>query len=291
MSAPPGWHLQPDGRERWWDGQQWTEQYRAPLSADPTAPPADSSWDAGPEHTQALDVDRTQQLPAQPPPGGADQGAGGYVPPPGPSYPSQQQYSYPSGGGGVPASGYGSPGSGGYPPPQQQGMSGAAKGCLIAAVVGLVILLIAVLGGIFLFRQVADEVSQQIETTFPTTVPSEVPTELPSDLPTELPSLGGEPVTVRVGEGFELPRATVSPGWTIEPGQFASAVSGMTATYTDGSGLPLAFSMSFEGSGETVETFCSGTPVSEGSTTAEVVCVPLFGDVSGVDQVTVTPTF
>jgi len=82
MSAPPGWHLQPDGRERWWDGQQWTEQYRSPLSEDPTAPPADSGWDAGSEQTQALDVDRTQQLPTQPPAGGADQGAGGYVPPP-----------------------------------------------------------------------------------------------------------------------------------------------------------------------------------------------------------------
>ncbi|MBR7744297.1 DUF2510 domain-containing protein [Phycicoccus sp. BSK3Z-2] len=28
MSAPPGWHPQPDGRDRWWDGQQWTEHFR-----------------------------------------------------------------------------------------------------------------------------------------------------------------------------------------------------------------------------------------------------------------------
>ncbi len=288
MSAPPGWHLQPDGRERWWDGQQWTEQYRRPLSEDPTAPPADDGWDPGSDHTQTLDVDRTQQLPSQPP---ADRGAGGYAPPPGPGYPAPQQYSYPSGGGGVPGSGYGSPGYGAYPPPQKQGMSGAAKGCLIAAAVGLVILLIAVVVGIFLFRQAADEVSRQIETTFPTTLPTEVPTELPSDLPTELPTLGGEPVEVGVGDGFELPRATVAPGWTIEPGRFASEVSGMTATYTDGSGLPIAFSMSLEGPDGTVETFCSGAPAGEGSTTADVACVPLFGDVSGVDRVTVTPTF
>ena len=39
MSAPPGWHLQDDGRERFWDGQQWTEQFRTPAGSDPTAPP------------------------------------------------------------------------------------------------------------------------------------------------------------------------------------------------------------------------------------------------------------
>ena len=289
MSAPPGWHLQPDGRERWWDGQQWTDQYRAPLPTDPTAPPADTgAADAG--HTQALDVDRTQQLPTQPPAGGAEQGAGAYVPPPTPTYPSTQQYSYPSGGGAVPGSGYGSAG-GAYPPPQQQGMSGAAKGCLIAAAVGVVILLIAVIGGIFLFSRAADEVSRQIETVFPTTLPTEIPTELPSEVPTDLPTIGGESVEVGLGEGFELPRATIDPGWTIEQGQFTSQVTGMTATYTDGSGLPIAFSMSFQGSGDPVETFCTGAPEGEGSTTAEVVCVPLFGDVSGVDRVTVTPAF
>ena len=29
MAAPPGWHLQPDGRERYWDGQTWTTAIRA----------------------------------------------------------------------------------------------------------------------------------------------------------------------------------------------------------------------------------------------------------------------
>jgi hypothetical protein len=288
MSAPPGWHLQPDGRERWWDGQQWTDQFRSPLPGDPTAPPADTGGYPDADRTQALDVDRTQQLPTQPPAGGADQSAGGYAPPPGPSYPSPQQYSYPSGGGGVPASGYGSAG-GAYPPPQQQGMSGAAKGCLIAAVAGLVILVIAVIGGIFLFNRAADEVSRQIETALPTIVPTEVPSELPSGVPTEVPSLGGEPVTVGIGDGFDLPRATVASGWTIEQGQFSSEVSGMTATYTDGTGLPLAFSMSFEGSGDTVETFCTAAPEGDGGAAVEFVCVPLFGDLSGVDRVTVTP--
>ena len=26
MSAPPGWHLQPDGQERYWDGTRWVER-------------------------------------------------------------------------------------------------------------------------------------------------------------------------------------------------------------------------------------------------------------------------
>ena len=36
MSAPAGWHPQPDGRERWWDGQQWTEHFRDPATDAPT---------------------------------------------------------------------------------------------------------------------------------------------------------------------------------------------------------------------------------------------------------------
>lgn len=28
MSAPPGWHRQDDGRERYWDGEVWTDQFR-----------------------------------------------------------------------------------------------------------------------------------------------------------------------------------------------------------------------------------------------------------------------
>lgn len=28
-NAPAGWHRQPDGRERYWNGQEWTDQWRA----------------------------------------------------------------------------------------------------------------------------------------------------------------------------------------------------------------------------------------------------------------------
>ncbi|HET6951617.1 MAG TPA: DUF2510 domain-containing protein, partial [Acidimicrobiales bacterium] len=101
MSAPAGWHLQPDGRERFWDGTQWTDQFRtvqAPQVGDPTAPPPAPSWarsdsgDSGPsssgadptaptseptssaptwDQTQALDVSSTQAIPT-PQPGYAD---------------------------------------------------------------------------------------------------------------------------------------------------------------------------------------------------------------------------
>ena len=36
MSAPPGWHPQPDGRDRWWDGEQWTEHFRDPVGEGAT---------------------------------------------------------------------------------------------------------------------------------------------------------------------------------------------------------------------------------------------------------------
>lgn len=38
--APAGWHLQPDGRERYWDGTQWTEHFR-PAQEQPPTPQAD----------------------------------------------------------------------------------------------------------------------------------------------------------------------------------------------------------------------------------------------------------
>ena len=38
MTAPPGWHLQPDGRERYWDGRQWTDHFVDPIVG---APPTD----------------------------------------------------------------------------------------------------------------------------------------------------------------------------------------------------------------------------------------------------------
>lgn len=40
MTTPPGWHPQPDGRERYWNGDQWTEHFRASAPLPPPPPAA-----------------------------------------------------------------------------------------------------------------------------------------------------------------------------------------------------------------------------------------------------------
>lgn len=236
MSAPAGWHLQPDGRERWWDGQQWTEHFRDPVTATPG-------------ETQVL-------------------GTTGYDTP-----------ATPTAGYGAPGTGYGTPG-GQWPPQEKKGMSGTAKGCLIAAVVTVVLLVAAVVvGGIFFFRAVDETVDQ---------VQSAIPSNLPTGLPTDLPSAGGDPVTVTLGDGFELPNVTVADGWSLQDqGGIGSTVEGMRATLTGGLDVPTAFSMSFAGG---AETLCTASP-QDGAQTVEVSCIPIFGDVADGAEVTVTPAF
>lgn len=310
MSAPAGWHLQPDGRERFWDGTRWTEQFRMPVPSDPTAPPppswaqegdtggsggesdadagtfatdptADpSSWQsAAPtvDQTQALDVSSTQAIPAhQPQPGS----------PPASSYTPGPDYSYPAPGGPVPASGYGAPGWQAQPPPTQ-GSSGVAKGCLIAALVGFLFLVIAVVAAIFFVSRAVDEVSR----TFPTSIPSGLPTDLPSGLPTE--GLG-ERIGVTVGDGFDIPRARIEDGWSLAKQGAGSlsivTIDGMRATLEDDDGFPVLFTVSFPTpDGQSVETVCTA-PAGAAGATVEVSCVPLLGDVSQAREGTVTTT-
>ena len=227
MSAPAGWHLQPDGQERYWDGTQWTDQFRAPLPSDPTAPPPPPSWAASVEEsrsldeTQALDVSGTQAIPApaaeptppsyqQPAPAQTDYSQPGY---PQPGYPQTgyPQAGYPQAGypqAGYPQTGYGAPGAGSYAPPPSQG-SGLAKGCLIAALVGVLVIGAGIVAAVFIFNRAADTISE--------TFPSGFPTELPSDFPSDLPTEGlGDPVDISVGDGFELPRVTIRSGWSLE---------------------------------------------------------------------------
>lgn len=42
MNPPPGWHPQPDGRERYWNGRQWTDEFRPGYASPPpaAAPPS-----------------------------------------------------------------------------------------------------------------------------------------------------------------------------------------------------------------------------------------------------------
>lgn len=37
--APPGWYVQGNGKQRYWDGESWTDQY-APASVQPVMPMA-----------------------------------------------------------------------------------------------------------------------------------------------------------------------------------------------------------------------------------------------------------
>ncbi|QIM22281.1 DUF2510 domain-containing protein [Phycicoccus sp. HDW14] len=251
MSAPAGWHPQPDGRERWWDGQQWTEHFRDPATAAPT-----------PGETQVLGTT-----------GATTYGSGGgYGTTEGSGYPAPDAYGAP----GTPgATGYGTP-AGQWPPQQKQGMSGTAKGCLIAAVVVVVLVIAAVVvGGIFFARTVSTTVDQ-------------VQSAIPSNFPSNLPTNQGDPVTTTVGGGFDLPNISVADGWTLEDqGGVGKTIENMTGTFTGAGDVPTAFSMTFTG-GE--QTLCTASPES-GSDTVTVSCIPVFGDVADDAEVTVTPTF
>ena len=283
MSAPAGWHLQPDGRERFWDGTRWTEEFRAPLPADPTAAPADTSWQPSVDETQALDVSHTQSIPAadpaatqQPAWGDASQAAQpGYQQPnpydPQAQYPPQGQY---------PQAGYGAPGGSPYAPPARS--NSIAKGCLVAAILGFVVLALVVVFGFFLFNRAVDKVGE--------TFPSGFPTSLPSDFPSDLSTDGlGRQVEVSVGDGFDLPRGSVESGWSLEaqPGASIVNINGMRATLASDDGFPVLFTMAFpDGSGTNVETVCTASGSS--GDTVDVTCVPLFGDVAEATRATVT---
>lgn len=293
MSAPAGWHLQPDGRERYWDGTQWTDQFRAPFPADPTAPPPPPSW-ASNEPTQVIGVEQTRSIPTPVPPS----------PPAGPPFPAEPYGAGPYGAGpygavpGAPGSppGHGAAGGPWQAPPQQGGRN---RGCLVAAVVGLVVFLVLaglVLWGLFV---VGNRVSDAVEsiTSVPTSVPglpSDLPTTVPTDLPTDLPSLPS-PTTldIAVGEGFELQRARVAQGWTIQAADGIGArVRGMRATFAEPSQVPVVFTMEFRrGGGESVETVCTSEVGNDTDTEVDVSCLPLLGDTSGIEGVTVTSGF
>lgn len=296
MSAPPGWHLQDDGRERYWDGQQWTEQFRAPAGTDPTAPPPPPSWAGGdgtssPNDTQAMDVQATQQLPTVPPVA-AEAPAATPTAPYGEA-PSYQATHPPAG---APQTGYGAPGYGtaapGWQPPQKSGGSGLLKGCLIAVVVGIVVLVGVVLAGIFFFNRAVEDVRDTFPTTFPSDFPSDLPTTLPSDLPTE--GLG-RTIEITVGQGFEVPRARIQDGWSLDEqgalGVDAVQVRDLRAEISDGD-VPVFFTMSFPtADGGTAETVCTSQPAEPGGGTVDVQCVPIFGDVGDARQGTVTTAF
>jgi hypothetical protein len=286
-SAPPGWHLQPDGRERFWDGQQWTDEFRTPGSAPTQQIPLDETRDMPAAGTGAYGTS-SQGGPAQ----------GGYAPPPSGAYgqpgPGQPGYGQPPYGEGGPLS------------DKPSGGGGFAKGCLIALLVVALLAAIAVAVGVWLFRAANDAVSESIETTIPTEVPTELPTEipteiptelptdlptgLPTELPTELPTLPGQGVSVEagLGEEFTLGPATIQSGWTVEDVTLGFKSITMTAVPSESSTVPLLFNLAFIQDGaELANTVCTVPLTTVGEETS-VSCVPLRGDVDRADSIRAT---
>lgn len=176
-STPPGWYDDGSGRQRWWDGTQWTDHYLDEQGGGGAAPAAGGSdpFDAptriGTPQADTPPADQTM-LAGQ---GGAP-GPAGYTPPAqtGPT-PSAQPGAAPYGGGAPqapawqqPAGGYAAPGGapggygapggpGGMPPgfiPPGTGGGNASQkrmilivGGAIAAVLLLVIVFAVALGG------------------------------------------------------------------------------------------------------------------------------------------------
>ncbi|WP_193315293.1 DUF2510 domain-containing protein [Nostocoides sp. F2B08] len=291
-SAPPGWHLQPDGRERYWDGERWTDEFRTPGSAPTEQIPLDETRDMPAAGTGAYGT------PAQ-----AGQGPGGYASPPSGAYgqpgPGQPGYGQP---------GYGQPGYGeGGPLSDKPRGSGWGKGCLIALLVVALLAAILVAVGVWLFRAANDAVSESISTSVPTEVPTELPTEVPTELPTELPtglptdlptelptglptdlpSLPGQGATAEagLGEEFTLGPATIQSGWTVEDVTLGFASVVMQAVPTEGSTVPLIFDLVFfEGDTDVTRTTCS-VPLEPVGETVDVACVPVRGFTDGIDRI------
>ena len=58
MSTPAGWYDDGSGRQRWWDGQQWTEHF-APEAQDDSAPADSAPADPAPSDAGDFDPDAT----------------------------------------------------------------------------------------------------------------------------------------------------------------------------------------------------------------------------------------
>lgn len=177
MSAPAGWYPQPDGRQRWWDGTQWTEHYH-----DATAPAADAA--ASSEAGAATDTTPGAATGADYQYGQTAYGQATY------GQPGQATYGQPGTSPGAPSSG-----------------SGVGKGCLIAAAIVAVLVALMVVAGIVLFNTAKKKVEEVIPTTFPTSTSG-------PGLPT-LPGSDGAEATATVGEAFTLGELSFQSGWSI----------------------------------------------------------------------------
>lgn len=280
-SAPPGWHRQPDGRERFWDGERWTDEFREPSSSP----------------TEQIPIGETQSMPqaqAQSESGYAGAGSGGYAPPPAgghyQDYPRDPYY-----------------GQGG--PPPSGGTPGWLKGCLVALLVIVLLGALVVGAGWWLFNRAVDTVTEPGSTSTQTVAPTdevtdeateeptddstagpELPTDSPAPSPTDIPTAPGVGITVEVsiGEGFTFGPAEVQEGWSITEEAFGFKTVSMTVIPLEATDVPLLFTMRFlSGSEELGSTGCT---VGLGTAGAEhhAVCVPMRGEPQDADVVEIS---
>ena len=299
-TAPPGWHRQPDGRERYWDGTAWTDEFR-----DPAAAP-----------TQQIPIDETQQMPSSgwesdsawgadsaPAPQEYASRTSSYPPPP-PHQPHREQY---------PREPYvGAPDGPGGPLSDRSGSTpGWMKGCLGFLLALLLVALVAVGIGLWWVSREADSpgsatptdaaTTEQTPAEEPTTqepsgepdaestdgpslsLPTGIPTAFPTDLPT-LPGIG-ESVEVAPGEAFTLGPAQIQSGWKAEDLGFGFTSVTMAAVPQEQSQVPLLFRLTFvQGGTDLASTMCT-VDLSQAGSASEVSCIPFRADVDSADAV------
>ena len=135
MSAPAGWYPQPDGTERFWDGSAWTEQIRAAAPPAGAVPPPPAGV-GGESYTTPSTGYQQYPQPGQNP---------GYA-----QYPQAGQ----------PAGPYAAP-------PQRSGMG---RGCLIAAIIGTVVLVLGLGSCVVLANRAVNEVKNNLPSGLPSTL-------------------------------------------------------------------------------------------------------------------------
>lgn len=240
MSAPAGWYPQPDGRQRYWDGSQWTEHFH---DAQPDAA-------AAPEGTSS--------------PVGADA--------PQPTY--GQAYGQPAQGA-TPA--YGAP------PAGTSSSSGMGKGCLIAAIIAVVVVALVVVIGIFAFRKAADEVKTGLDK-----IASSQAIPMPDGSASD-GSSGSAPVdgeSVEIGKAFTVSGVKVAEGWKLTKQEglgfwiFAPTLAEPLAKDT------ILDVSARNGSSEIDSTICTG---SKGE--SKLNCLPFTEDVSGATSLVIGSAF
>lgn len=286
MTAPAGWHLQPDGRERYWDGERWTDEFRDPSSAPTQEIPLDHTRGMPTAHhgDEVRPAPRPQEYAAP---------ASSYRPPPPhrEAYPREPYYEGPGG----PLSDR--PGS---TPGWMKGCLGFLVALVIIAVIGLVAAVWWINRGVTegvtpgptTATTAAPESTQEptegqtaVPPGLPTGFPTGLPTGFPTSLPTDLPSVPGQGASAEVapGEGFTLGPAEIQPGWSVEDAALGFKTVTMRATPTETSRVPLVFTLTFlEGGTELASTVCTVALADVGQA-ADVSCLPMRTDVAPAD--------